>query len=163
MEDSSPLPYIEVGKMIGMLVYLEDLDGKTDIYVISSDLNLEMDELVSLIRISELLGFVEVKEGDLYITSTGKDLVYGDENKRKLIFKKGLKKLPVFKKIIDILLGSEDKTIQKNRLLSILSGEMSQEEANETLKSIIELGRYAELIGYNPEDKDIYLDMLEEQ
>jgi hypothetical protein len=163
MEDSSPLPYIEVGKMIGMLVYLEDLDGKTDIYVISSDLNLEMDELVSLIRISELLGFVEVKEGDLYITSTGKDLVYGDENKRKLIFKKGLKKLPVFKKIIDILLGSEDKTIQKNRLLSILLGEMSQEEANETLKSIIELGRYAELIGYNPEDKDIYLDMLEEQ
>jgi len=163
MEDASPLPYIEVGKMIGMLVYLEDLDGKTDIYVISSDLGLEMDELVSLIKISELLDFVEVKEGDLYITQTGKDLVYGDENKRKIIFKKALKKLPVFQKIISILLHSEDKTIQKSKLLSILLEEMSEGEANETLKSLIELGRYAELIGYNPEDKDIYLDMLEEK
>jgi NitT/TauT family transport system ATP-binding protein len=162
MEDASPLPYIEVGKMIGMLVYLEDLDGKTDIYIISSDLGLEMDELVSLIKISELLDFVKVKEGDLYITQTGKDLVYGDENKRKIIFKKALKKLPVFQKIINILLQSEDKTLQKSKLLSILLEEMSEEEANETLKSLIELGRYAELIGYNPEDKDIYLDMLEE-
>ncbi len=163
MEDASPLPYIEVGKMIGMLVYLEDLDGKTDIYIISSELGLEMDELVSLIKISELLDFVKVKEGDLYITQTGKDLVYGDENKRKIIFKKALKKLPVFQKIINILLQSEDKTLQKSKLLSILLEEMSEEEANETLKSLIELGRYAELIGYNPEDKDIYLDMLEEQ
>jgi len=120
MEDVSPLPYIEVGKMIGMLVYLEDLDGKTDVYVLSSDLNLEMDELVNLIKISELLGFVTVLEGDLYITRTGKDLVYGDENKRKIIFKKALKKLPVFEKIIKILLKSEDKTIQKSRLLLIL-------------------------------------------
>jgi len=163
MEDVSPLPFIEVGKMIGMLVYLEDLDGKTDVYVLSSDLNLEMDELVNLIKISELLGFVTVLEGDLYITRTGKDLVYGDENKRKIIFKKALKKLPVFEKIIKILLKSEDKTIQKSRLLLILSEEMSEDEASETLKSLIELGRYAELIGYNPEDKDIYLDMLDEQ
>ena len=163
MEDVSPLPFIEVGKMIGMLVYLEDLDGKTDVYVLSSDLSLEMDELVNLIKISELLGFVTVLEGDLYITRTGKDLVYGDENKRKIIFKKALKKLSVFEKIIKILLKSEDKTIQKSRLLSILSEEMSEGEASETLKSLIELGRYAELIGYNPEDKDIYLDMLDEQ
>ncbi|PIP50002.1 MAG: hypothetical protein COX13_00745 [Caldiserica bacterium CG23_combo_of_CG06-09_8_20_14_all_35_60] len=110
-----------------------------------------------------MLGFVTVLEGDLYITRTGKDLVYGDENKRKIIFKKALKKLPVFEKIIKILLKSEDKTIQKSRLLSILSEEMSEDEASETLKSLIELGRYAELIGYNPEDKDIYLDMLDEQ
>jgi len=40
---------------------------------------------------------------------------------------------------------------------------MSEDEASETLKSLIELGRYAELIGYNPEDKDVYLDMLDEQ
>jgi hypothetical protein len=163
MEDVSPLPYIEVGKMIGMLVYLEDLDGKTDAYVLSSDLSLEMDELVNLIKISELLGFVEVSEGDLYITKTGQDLVYGDENKRKIIFKRALKKLPVFEKIINILLNTEDRTIQKSKLLEMLSEEMSEDEANETLKSLIELGRYAELIGYNPEDKDIYLDMLDEQ
>jgi len=39
---------------------------------------------------------------------------------------------------------------------------MSSDEAQETLRGIIELGRYAELIGYNPEDKEIYLDKLEE-
>jgi len=163
MDDVSPLPYVEVGKLMGMLVYLEDIDGRGDIYAIASDMESEVDEIIPLIKVAEALGFATVIEGDLVLTELGKTLVMGDENKRKIMFKKSIKKLPIFKRIIDILEVTPDNSISKNKLLDVLTSEMSEEEAQTHLKSIIELGRYAELIGYNPEDKEIYLDKLEEE
>jgi len=162
MDDISPLPYVEVGKLIGLLVYLDDSDGKVDIYMIPEDIEIEADELISLLKLAQMMNFVEVKEGDVFLTDLGRDLVEGDENKRKIIFKDSLKKLPIFRKVINILIKSKDNSIDKEDLLEILQEEMSESDAEETLKSIIELGRYAELIGYNPEDKEVYLDKLEE-
>jgi NitT/TauT family transport system ATP-binding protein len=162
MDDISPLPYVEVGKLIGLLVYLDDSDGKVDIYMIPEDIEIEADELISLLKLAQMMNFVEVKEGDVFLTDLGRELIKGDENKRKIIFKDSLKKLPIFKKVINILIKSKDNSIDKEGLLEILQEEMSKSDAEETLKSIIELGRYAELIGYNPEDKEVYLDKLEE-
>ena len=162
MDDISPLPYVEVGKLVGLLVYLEDSEGKVDVYMIPDDIDIEADELISLLKIAQTLGFVEVKEGDVFITDTGKEVVYGDENKRKLIFKEAIKKTPIFKKVISLLIRAKDNAVDRDELLEALQEEMSSEEAQETLRGIIELGRYAELIGYNPEDKEIYLDKLEE-
>jgi hypothetical protein len=163
MDDVAPLPEVEIGEIIGMLEYLKEEDGRTDIYEIADDLNLEIDDLVPIIKAAELLGFAKVENGDLILTELGNSLIEGDENKRKIIFKESLKKLPVFKKVLDLLLKSQDHTIDKYELLTLLKQEMPEDEANITLKSIINFGRYAELIGYNPEDKEIYLDKITEE
>ncbi len=163
MDDMAPLPDVEIGEIIGMLEYLKEEGGKTDIYEIADDLNLEIDDLVPIIKAAELLGFASVENGDLILTRLGKELVNGDENKRKILFKESLKKLPVFKKVLDILLSSQEHSIDKHELLSLLKQEMPEDEANTTLKSLINFGRYAELIGYNPEDKKIYLDKIMEE
>ncbi len=160
MDDVSPLPEVEIGEIIGMLDYLKEEQGRTDIYVLSSDLNLEVDELLPIIKAAELLGFAKVEEGDLILTDLGSSLLKGDENKRKLIFKERLKKLPIFDKFIKLLLDSPDQTMDKEDILDALKQEMREEDARSTLKTIINLGRYAELIGYNPEEKEIYLDEL---
>jgi len=160
MDDVSPLPEVEVGEIIGMLDYLKEENGRTDIYALASDLNLEIDELLPIIKAAELLGFAKVEDGDLILMDLGKSLLRGDENKRKLIFKERLKKLPIFDKLIKLLLQSPDKTMDKEDVLDALKQEMSEEDARSTLKTIINLGRYAELIGYNPEEKEIYLDEL---
>lgn len=160
MDDVSPLPEVEVGEIIGMLDYLKEENGRTDIYALASDLNLEIDELLPIIKAAELLGFAKVEDGDLILMDLGKSLLQGDENKRKLIFKERLKKLPIFDKLIKLLLNSADKTMDKEDVLDALKQEMREEDARSTLKTIINLGRYAELIGYNPEEKEIYLDEL---
>ncbi|MCD6427663.1 MAG: AAA-associated domain-containing protein [Caldisericaceae bacterium] len=160
MDDVAPLPDVEIGEIIGMLEYLKEEGGRTDIYEIADDENLEIDDLVPIIKVASLLGFVRVENGDLILTDLGKELIEGDENKRKLIFKEALKKLPAFKKVIGLLLSNPNHTIDKSDLLNLLMQEMPKDEALDTLKSLINLGRYAELIGYNPEDKEIYLDQL---
>ncbi len=163
MDDVSPLPAVDVGEIFGMLDYLAEEGGRTDVYALASDLNLEIDDLLPIIKAAELLEFVKIEEGDLILTNLGKSLLKGDENERKLIFKKSLKKLPIFKELIELLLNIPDKTIDKNELLIVLQQEMRDTEAKNMLKAVINLGRYAELIGYNPEEKEIYLDELGEE
>ncbi len=163
MDDVSPLPDVEIGEIIGMLEYLNDEGGRTDIYEIADDLNLEIDDLVPIIKAAEMLGFVKVEKGDLILLDLGKELINGDENRRKIIFKESLKKLPAFKKLINILLENPEHSIDKSDLLELLSQEMPNDEAKVTLKGLINFGRYAELIGYNPEDKEVYLDKLTEE
>ena len=163
MDDVSPLPDVEIGEIIGMIEYLHEEGGRTDIYEIADDLNLEIDDLVPIIKAAELLGFAKVEKGDLILLDLGKELVKGDENKRKIIFKEALKKLPAFKRLINILLEDPEHSIDKSDLLNLLEQEMPKEEARVTLKGLINFGRYAELIGYNPEDKEVYLDKLTEE
>jgi NitT/TauT family transport system ATP-binding protein len=163
MDDVSPLPDVEIGEIIGMIEYLHEEGGRTDIYEIADDLNLEIDDLVPIIKAAELLGFAKVEKGDLILLDLGKELVKGDENKRKIIFKEALKKLPAFKRLINILLEDPEHAIDKSDLLNLLEQEMPKEEARVTLKGLINFGRYAELIGYNPEDKEVYLDKLTEE
>ncbi len=163
MDDVSPLPDVEIGEIIGMIEYLNEEGGKTDIYEIADDLNLEIDDLVPIIKAAEFLGFAKVDNGDLILLDVGKALVKGDENKRKIIFKKALKKLPVFKRLISILLENPEHTIDKSDLQELLKQEMPEEEAKVTLRGLVNFGRYAELIGYNPEDKEVYLDKLTEE
>ncbi len=162
MDDVAPLPDVEIGEIIGMLEYLKEEGGRTDIYEIADDENLEIDDLVPIIKVATLLGFARVENGDLILTELGKELIEGDENKRKLIFKEALKKLPAFKKVIELLLSNPDHSIDKSDLLKLLMQEMPEDEARVTLKSLINFGRYAELIGYNPENKEIYLDQLDQ-
>ncbi len=162
MDDVSPLPDVEIGEIIGMIEYLNEEGGRTDIYEIADDLNLEIDDLVPIIKSAEFLGFAKVENGDLILLNLGKILVKGDENKRKIIFKKALKKLPVFKRLINILLENSEHIIDKSDLQNLLKQEMPEEEAKITLRGLINFGRYAELIGYNPEDKEVYLDKLTE-
>ncbi len=163
MDDVAPLPDVEIGEIIGMIEYLNEEGGRTDIYEIADDLNLEIDDLVPIIKAAELFGFAKVEKGDLILLSLGRDLVKGDENKRKIIFKESLKKLSTFRKLISILLEEPEHSIDKSELFDLLKQEMPDEEAKITLKGLINFGRYAELIGYNPEDKEVYLDKLTEE
>jgi len=84
------------------------------------------------------------------------------KTKGRSSLRKLLKKFQFFKKVISLLIRAKENAVDKDELLEALQEEMSSDEAQETLRGIIELGRYAELIGYNPEDKEIYLDKLEE-
>ena len=45
--------------------------------------------------------------------------------------------------------------------LNELENYLSHDASEEVLKVVIDWGRYAELIGYSPEDQQLYLDQLD--
>lgn len=162
MEDAgSHLPHAGVSTVFGLLEMLDDLGGKEDIYEIAQSLNYDLDDLFPVLKAAELLGFVNLHEGDVEMTPLGKEFVDKDVDGRKELLRSRLIEHPVFKEIVSELEASRDHHLSRSFLLEKFETRFSPEESERQLQTVIDWGRYAELVGYNPETEEMYLDQFE--
>lgn len=156
--DVEQIPRTDVGSVIGLLEILDDAGGEEDVYQLSQSVDYEIDEIFPVIKAAEALGFLEKVDGDVKLTKIGRELLRGDINERKKIVKERIKALPVFQDIVAALKKSEDLRVDRDFFLEIFEERLSREEAEAVLDSCIHWGRYAELIGYNDDTGEVYLD-----
>ena len=155
--DGEPLPSAEVEQIIGLLEILDDLGGKEDIPKLARSLQFELDDLLPVIRAAELLGFVVAEGGDIEITDWGYQFLRGNVQERKEIFARAAMDVPWMKKILDMLKENEGEPISKEEVLEAFQEDLSEEEAEKLLHTAIGWGRYAELIGYDQDEEQIFL------
>jgi NitT/TauT family transport system ATP-binding protein len=154
-----PLPKATIGEIIGLLEFLNDFrTGREDLYELAKMLNLDIDEFSPIVDAAEMLGFVQVLDGDISLTDVGRKFVDADINERKLIFKERLKKLKIFKDILKLLHQKKDLMIDREEITDILKEDLSSEDAETLLNILIDWGRFAELIGYNADSEEVYID-----
>lgn len=154
-----PLPRgVSSSKVIGLLEYLDDHNGKEDIYKLAEAIHYELGELLSVIKMAEMLGLVETPGGDVVITDSGRKILKSKVAQRKLIIREQLKKLKIFQYLIEALQKSEEGRLSRAVILEELARLYPHENAEVLFKSIVNWGRYAELLGYNPDTQTLYLD-----
>lgn len=151
------LPKAGIGSIFGLLEILDDLRGREDVYKLAQSLNYELDDMLPVLNAAALLGFIEIDKGDIIMTVLGKHLVEADVDGRKGMLRDGLLKHPVFRGIVEDLHLSKDKHISRGQLLELFEANYSPEESARQLSTVLDWGRYAELIGYNPDTEELYL------
>jgi NitT/TauT family transport system ATP-binding protein len=154
-----PLPAATIGEIIGLLEFLNDFKGqREDLYELAKMFNMDIDELSPIVDAAETLGFVRVEEGDIMLTDVGKKFVDADINNRKLIFKERLKKIKIFKHLLSLLHNERDMMLDREKITDIFEEGLTHDEAEKLLNVIIDWGRFAELIGYNADAEEVYID-----
>jgi NitT/TauT family transport system ATP-binding protein len=154
-----PLPHgVSSSKVIGLLEYLDDHNGKEDIYKLAEAIHYEIGELLSVIKMAEMLGLAETPGGDVVITDLGRKILKSKVAQRKLIVREQLKKLKIYQHLIEALQKSEEGRLGRNVILEELARLFPHENGEALLKTIVNWGRYAELLGYNPDTETLYLD-----
>lgn len=152
-----PLPQVTVGQVIGLLEFLEDVRGKKDIPKLAQEIRHDLDDLYPIVDAAELLFFVKVENGDIKLTPVGRSFLKGDVNARKRLFKEQLKKVKAFKEALKILKSRKDQQIDREELVELFSSHLPEEDAEELVHTLIDWGRFAELIGYNADFEEVYL------
>lgn len=154
-----PLPKATIGEIIGLLEFLNDFKSqREDLYELAKMLNMDIDEFSPIVDAAEILGFVRIENGDIVLTDIGKEFIDADINKRKLIFKDRLKKVKIFKDILKILHTNKDLMMDREKITELFEEDMTHEDAEKLLNIIIDWGRFAELLGYNPDAEELYID-----
>lgn len=154
-----PLPHgVSSSKVIGLLEYLDDHNGKEDIYKLAEAIHYELGELLSVIKMAEMLGLVETPGGDVVITDSGRKILKSKVAQRKLIIREQLKKLKIFQRLIEALQKSEEGRLGRDVILEELARLYPHENSEALFKTLVNWGRYAELLGYNPDTQTLYLD-----
>jgi NitT/TauT family transport system ATP-binding protein len=158
---ATPLQPISTNLMAGLLETLESkpYDGRSDLPALAAALQYEADELLPLGETLAMLGFALLEEGDLKITQAGRDFVDAETEDRKKIFGKTLiAHVPLAAEIRKVLDERWNHRASAVRFRDELEDHMSPEYADETLRSVIAWGRYAELYEYDEEAQQFSLE-----
>jgi NitT/TauT family transport system ATP-binding protein len=161
MEESDGLPHAGISAIFGLLEVLDDVSGREDIFKLARSLNYELDDILPVMEAAEIFGFVHLKEGDITMTGLGKEIVDADVDGRKQLLRHRLVNHPIFTEIISILEERRDKRQSRSFFVELFEECFSPEESQRQLNTVLDWGRYAELLGYNPDTEELYLSEVE--
>jgi NitT/TauT family transport system ATP-binding protein len=146
------LPRVSANSLSGLIEALAGApyDGKADLPVIASSLQMEVDDLFPVAETLQLLRFAEIEGGDIRLTDIGKQFaVAGVDDRKKLFQRQLLSYVPLAAHIHRILLERANHTAPKTRFLDELEDQMTSETAEQTLRSVISWSRFAEAFAYD--------------
>lgn len=154
-----PLPQVSINNLTGLLEHLSEQEkGHADIYRLPERLGVDSDELLRLIEAAELLGFVHVSQGDVALTPLGDTFADASILARKNIFAVRIRRLPIFKWLITLLRASEGRSLGWDVVRAALELEFPPDEAERQLDTIVDWGRYAEVLAYDDDKALITLE-----
>jgi NitT/TauT family transport system ATP-binding protein len=146
------LPAVSVYAMEGLLERLASppLDGAAKLADIAHPLLPHVDNVIAVAEGLHILEFAELTEEELRITTAGSVYVKSEPPERKRLFKEHLVNfVPLAAHIAQVLNEREQHVAPSVRFESELEDHLSADDAEATLRTVIDWGRYAELFTYD--------------
>ena len=148
-------PKASPSEMQGLLVLLNDHKGSEDIALLADDLDLEIDEILPSLDLSEALGLVTVSDGRASLTDLGRKFLAGSIRARKSVLRDQIGKMPLFQTILKALEQAPEKKLSEEELNQLI--DFTSAPADFLVQNIINWGRYAELFRYDADERELRL------
>lgn len=146
------LPHARVGGIAGLLELLRDRGGREDLFRLSEELVMDVEDLLPILEGCVLLGYAWLKEGDVQITPAGIEFADADIQRRKVLFREAsLQHVTILKQIDSILKRKADHSIADEFFHDILDEHFAEDEVQRQFETAMNWGRYAEIFDYDRE------------
>jgi NitT/TauT family transport system ATP-binding protein len=158
-----PVHRVGTNQMAGLMEALagQPYNGRADLPALAAALQYEADELLPLGETLQLLQFSVLEEGDIHLTADGRRFVAADTEERKRLFAAALiAHVPLVRMIRQVLDERWNHRASAVRFRDELEDHMSPDYAEDTLRTIIAWGRYAELFAYDEEAEQFSLEEI---
>ena len=146
------LNHVSTNVLSGLLeaVAAPPYNGRADLPDLAGKLQMEADEIFHLGETLQLLRLALLSEGDLTLTDAGKRFVNLATDARKKLFSEHLVSyVPLISLIRRVLDERPSHAAPAARFRNELEDYMTEEQADETLKTVVSWARYAELFAYD--------------
>ena len=146
------LTHVSSNVLTGLLETVNEApyNGKADLPAIAEEQHLEVDDLFPAAEALQLLRFAEVEGGDIKLTEAGLQFARSESDERKKLFARHMiAYVPLAAHIRRVLDERASHSAPKSRFFDELEDYMNEEAAEQTLRTIISWGRYAELFAYD--------------
>jgi len=144
------LPHARVGGIAGLIELLHDRGGREDLFRLSEELVMDVEDLLPILESCVLLGFAVLKEGDVQITHQGVVFADADIQRRKELFREAaLEHVTILKQIDSILKRKSDHSMSDEFFHDILDEHFAEDEVLRQFETAMNWGRYAEIFDYD--------------
>jgi NitT/TauT family transport system ATP-binding protein len=159
-----PLHRVGTNQMAGLMEALAGppYNGRADLPALAAVLQYEVDDLLPLGETLQLLHFAVLEEGDISLTEEGRRFATADTDERKQLFAHALTTyVPLARTVRQVLDERWNHRASAVRFRDELEDHMSPEYAEDTLRTLVAWGRYAELFSYDEEAEQFSLEDVE--
>jgi NitT/TauT family transport system ATP-binding protein len=153
-----PIPACGISRVLGLLETLDDRGGKEPIGRLARDLNIEFGELLAVVKAAEMLDLVSTPGTDVVLQEFGRATMELPMNEKKRTIRDKIRPIPLFSAIETLLVRQEDQSLPKEIVLEELAMWLPDENPEETFKTIVNWGRYAEIFAYDADDERLSID-----
>src|ERR1700758_2158963 len=156
LELHSWLPHVSTNLMAGLIETLAaaPYHGRADMPEIARSLHLEVDDLFPVAEVLQHLGFADVREGDIFLTPPARVFSEFGTQERKMMFAEHLlRHVPLAARIKKVLNERPGHRAPRVRFEQELEDFLSDGTAEETLDSVVDWGRYAEIFAYDDQSE----------
>ena len=144
------LPHARVGGIAGLVELLHDRGGREDLFRLSEELVMDVEDLLPILEACQVLGFAWLKEGDVQLSREGVKFADADIQARKVLFREAvLEHITILKQIASILKRKSDHTINDEFFHDILDEHFAEDEVQRQFDTAMNWGRYAEIFDYD--------------
>ncbi|HZO21085.1 MAG TPA: nitrate/sulfonate/bicarbonate ABC transporter ATP-binding protein [Steroidobacteraceae bacterium] len=146
------LTHVSSNLLSGLMEALADepFRGKADLPEIAETLHMEAGDLLPVAESLQMLRFAEIERGDIRLTEAGAQFVRSETDERKRLFSRHLLTyVPLAAHIRRVLDERKGKSAPKSRFFDELEDYMAEEAAEQTIRTVISWGRYAEAFAYD--------------
>jgi NitT/TauT family transport system ATP-binding protein len=152
------LPSITVNELTGFMEFVSEIPSKAvNIFELPKELHVSADNLLRLTEAAEILGFVNIAEGDISLNPLGETFIEASINLRKEIYAKRIQRLPLFHWVLQMLQNAEEKELKWDELRESMETEFTSKMAAKQLDIVVDWGRYSELISYDDREEKFTL------
>jgi NitT/TauT family transport system ATP-binding protein len=144
------LPHARPGGIAGLLELILDKGGRDDIYRLADDLSFEIDDLLPIVDAAQLLGFLQIEEGDAAITAAGTEFANSEILRQKELFRAAaLENILLLRQIRRAIETKRNHAVPEEFFLDMLDEQFSEEECLSQIETAINWGRYAEIFDFD--------------
>jgi len=152
----SVLPRVSSNLLSGLIetVAAPPFNGTADLPKLASDVQMEIDELFPVAETLQMMRFAELEGGDIKLTPEGLAFANAELDERKRIFARHLLSyVPLAAHVRRVLDERASHAARKSRFIDELEDFMGEQDAEQTLRALVSLARYAEVFAYNDESE----------
>jgi NitT/TauT family transport system ATP-binding protein len=151
------LPSASLSALAGLIEKLSKEGDHANLHHLSSELMLELDDVLPIVEAGELLGFFTLKDGALFLTPLAQAYASASILARKELIASRILRVPAINWIYETLQQDDNRRVDRDYFLDQLRpnfGDLAEKE----LETAISWGRHAELFAYDSDSDELFLE-----
>jgi NitT/TauT family transport system ATP-binding protein len=142
-----PLPSAQYADMLGLLEFLDAQSGTCDLFQVVAHTHVPFEKVLTTVKGLEMLELVDTPKRSVVLTPLGREFVQSGMDERKLIWRKQLLDLKLFR-VVRELLELREGELSREELIQEIAGRLPMEDPEYTFETIVAWGRFGELFAY---------------
>jgi NitT/TauT family transport system ATP-binding protein len=152
------IPPVNLNECLGLLEHIGGIGGRADAFALAHALSKDSVQVLLMAKTLELLDLVDTPRNAIVLTELGRRFIQGDVNARKALIHDQLSQLQLVRRFRERLSQAPEQSLSREECLEMIQEWLPNEAAHTVLDSLIQWGRYGEVLGFNADEQRVYVD-----